>query len=171
MGEGQKEGQELCFRNVELHRTGRKLCGTLHLTQHHLCFSYSPSGQKAERSADRAASVQSGGASVHSAQNAFAGSATSSSLTDASESVPSGGEMHGTGAATKRSGSATGGMLTNGDMVKDQVEDERRHQRPKEIWVPYPLVNHCILRPSHAVGHSVRQLESQFQTSTAQEDD
>lgn len=42
--------------------------------------------------------------------------------------------------------------------ARESTDSPARHgtpsakARPKEIWVPYPMINHCILRPSHSQG-------------------
>ena len=40
--------------------------------------------------------------------------------------------------------------------------------RPKEIWIPYPLIASCVLRPSHAASMAARSSNSEYATQSSQ---
>ncbi|KAF2862572.1 phosphatases II [Piedraia hortae CBS 480.64] len=47
------------------------------------------------------------------------------------------------------------------------VQDEAS-QRTKKLWIPYPIISHCVLRPSHTYGRSVpRQAPDGSKTGSA----
>lgn len=45
-------------------------------------------------------------------------------------------------------GARNGSSRESSDSTSRQATPSKL--RPKEIWVPYPMINHCVLRPSHS---------------------
>ncbi|KAM0719527.1 hypothetical protein Q7P37_003657 [Cladosporium fusiforme] len=119
------ESQDLRFKNVSLHRRGKPENGTLYFTRHHLIFSYYPS-------------LQTNGTGAASASQ---GHHRGSSVTDSQASRPA---QNGTAAEAQKAGQAS----NQGDAPKKSRGTPK--PRSKEIYIPYPLINHCVLRPSHA---------------------
>lgn len=122
------DSPELRFKNVSLHRRGKPEHGTLYLTRHHLIFSYRPSTN--------------GGGDVATTR----GHHRDSSLTQ----VPA-------------SKSALNGETEKAEQKITAAEADTSSKpkgtprpRSKEIYIPYPLVNHCNLRPSHSQSTTVR---------------
>lgn len=58
----------------------------------------------------------------------------------------------------------------SGDSNVKQGLSARPKPKAKEIWVPYPMINHCILRPSHSQGRSSEQ-NFQLEGEEAEQDD
>ena len=139
-----KDRDELLYQDVELHSLGRKEYGTLQLTRHHFVFRYYPSGKRIEKPGT---SNTNGVAKQNSDANAQPLSSESSGITEASTTSAS---------STTKDGPQT---------------DQRRKERPIEMWVAYPLINYCVLRPSHAPGQSVRLQGSETQVDATRNDD
>jgi myotubularin-related protein 6/7/8 len=119
--------QELRFKNVSLHRRGKPEHGTLYLTRHHLIFSYQPGGSQTNSS----------------------GSTASSRSHQRNTSVtPS--------TATKSTSDGTSEKAEHEKQTTLANPKGAPRPRPKEIYIPYPLVNHCNLRPSHAQSATVQ---------------
>jgi myotubularin-related protein 6/7/8 len=119
--------QELRFKNVSLHRRGKPEHGTLYLTRHHLIFSYQPGSNQTNGSG----SIANPKGHQHniSATPSTATKSTSDGTSDKTEQEKQATQANPKGAPRPRS---------------------------KEIYIPYPLVNHCNLRPSHAQSATVQ---------------
>lgn len=125
MAEVPSSDKELRFRHVTVHGDGQKLNGTLYLHRHHFSFSYYVDAPKK--------SIPSKDTKPNDAPSDTSGiqtSAANSGLTDTSA------------ASTK----------TTDDLAKStsSAAESQLKQRPRELWVPYPLIYSCTLRPSHA---------------------
>ena len=171
MNEIPKAEQDLVFRNVQLHSRGRKEHGSLHLTRHHLFFRYYPNTTKADTkkpSGQGSIPQVTPEGSRSEARARTLDVATSSALSASSEG---GSEINGRAGSPlpKDHTSASGVSRVNGPDIENNAN--RPRQRPVDMWVPYPLVNSCILRP----GHSIRQVGgnpgSDMQAKAAREDD
>lgn len=110
--------------NVSLHRQGKAVTGTLRLTEHHLIFSYYLDAPKAHKTPR---------------------SSTSNEPTTVSETPASSREGSG---LTQSSASSS----ANDALASDSAAKQSHKSRPKEVYVPYPLINYCLLRPSPAQG-------------------
>ncbi|KAF2173082.1 hypothetical protein M409DRAFT_62694 [Zasmidium cellare ATCC 36951] len=59
------------------------------------------------------------------------------------------------------------GSRESSDSTSQQATPSKA--RPKEIWVPYPMINHCVLRPSHSAAsrayenHNAESLDGSFE--------
>ncbi|OQO09158.1 hypothetical protein B0A48_06049 [Cryoendolithus antarcticus] len=98
-------GRDMRVKNVSLHRRGQQENGTLHLTQHHLIFSYLPA--------------------------------------------------------------STNGSSTVNEAAADRPQ---KRTRPKEIFVPYPLVHHCTLRPSHVQSNALQSSKSEIDLTSGEDE-
>ncbi|KAK5174966.1 phosphatidylinositol-3-phosphatase ymr1 [Saxophila tyrrhenica] len=130
--------QDLRIRNVTLHSRERKEHGTLHLYRHHLQFRYDPNNGHAARgtfSTGKRPSAQDGKLSTES-----------SGLTESSSTSASG-VVGPQGASNVAGGRPSMSHEVNESTAKPR-EAHPKH-RTKEIWLPYPMINHCTLRPSH----------------------
>lgn len=143
MVEVSKPDQQLRFRNVIFHSQGTKEQGTLYLYRHHLLFSYAPRSTEDER-------ILPGPHGSLPSQ-----STASSKLTETSHSGDSGSLPSASDPAT-----GTSNAPKSASDSHHERKDSRPRPRPKEIWLPYPMINQCVLRPSHL----------QAQTSQTRED-
>ena len=145
MAETPSADKELRYRHVTVHGDGRKLNGTLYLHRHHLCFSYYADVPK-DGPLNIARSKSSQGDEVStqtpSEDSALSVPSTNSSATDTIV------DPHPANSASVANGSITG--------RKHEDSQVRPKQRPKELWVPYPMIYSCVLRPSHAPAQSAR---------------
>lgn len=163
MVETPKADQELRFRNVSLHNGGRTEHGTLHLTRHHLLFSYYPNVQ---RNGDSAVHARDGVAKDSTASTRPSISLESSGLSQTSTASPSAKAVDAPpGSHASKTGVTTVEVGSNVDYTKDRRKEERPRQRPKEIWVPYPLIHSCVLRPSHSPHPATRTQNDGADTS------
>lgn len=170
MAEKPKEEQDLLFQNVELHSLGRKEYGSLQLTRHHFLFRYYPGTKRGEVSVS---GTQNGLAKGNSGLKVSSLSTESSAVTEASASSPSLGasdEAHGCGDASK-SGIVNKETLPAHSSTTENRTDSRKKQRPVEMWVAYPLINHCVLRPSHSPSQPVRFQGTETHVNATGEDD
>lgn len=137
--------QDLRFKNVSLHRRGRPENGTLYFTRHHLIFSYYPGSQK----------NGTGAASTSQAHT------RDSSLTEAPATKPA------------QNGTSAEGQTSHASAQGDAPKRSRDTPKPrsKEIYIPYPLINHCVLRPSHAQSTTVRTSGLEVNVDSNDEDD
>ena len=165
MVETPKADQDLRFRNVSLHSCGRTEHGTLYLSQHHLRFSYYPNIQKNESSIS---AVSNGHFDSKPTQTRLTPSTESSTLTKAS--VASTGTISTPEASGSSDQSGTDRTVPGND-TKPEPKDEKHRPRPKDIWVPYPMINYCVLRLSHTVGHVVRPQAANNQVHGANDAD
>jgi myotubularin-related protein 6/7/8 len=56
-------------------------------------------------------------------------------------------------AISAESSSLTEASVASAESKESEGRKPQTHkQRPKEIWVPYPMISHCVLRPSHLQG-------------------
>lgn len=131
-----KAPQDIKVRNVTLHRRGRPDKGTLYLARHHLIFSYVPSDPPEK--AHPTGSAHDSQSRVASGQYAPTATTEVSDLTN--DSVESAQSQSSTDAAPPSST----------DEPSARVASSKHKPRPKEVYVPYPLIHHCSLRPSHA---------------------
>lgn len=130
MADTKGDSQELRFKNVSLHRRGKPEHGTLYLTRHHLIFSYRP-GAYTE-----------GGGDVSTVR----GHQRNTSLTQTS--APS---STSNGTVQKSDHSTSAAQADPSNKPKNTPRP-----RSKEVYIPYPLLNHCNLRPSHAQSTTAR---------------
>ena len=146
MAEIPSADKQLRFRNITVHGDGKKLNGTLYLHRHHLAFSYYADVPKKD---DLSSGVTSSG--VEKNVSSTQPSTENSGLTDTSAySSNAKGSNDGQNSAT----SPPAGGSANG--TQHEISEVRSKQRPKEFWVPYPMIYSCVLRPSHAPIHSAR---------------
>lgn len=113
-------GKELRYRDVSIHSQGKTEHGTLYLLRHHACFSYYPGAKRGNKGAAHSRNA-SGPGKVH--DNTPPSHATQHSSSDGADSE-----------ATSQPPS----------------QPSAAKVRPKDIWIPYPMVGSCLLRPSHA---------------------
>lgn len=118
--------KDLRVRNVSLHSRGKTENGSLYLTRHHLIFSYLPNA-----TADANSRAASGRASLAERE------------VTAVKTPVKGSQPALSGIDDQRSSGSS-----------DLTPKPRQKVRPKEIWLPYPIINHCMLRPSHAQGRA-----------------
>lgn len=145
MADSAKDSKELRFKNVSLHRRGKPDNGTLYLTRHHLIFSYYPSAQTSGGKEASASQSHSRGPSV--TQDPVAAPASNGAVVKA-EHTP------------------------KDDLGKHSSKPKNAPRpRSKEIYIPYPLVNYCNLRPSHAQSKTVRPPGFDDDTESPEEDD
>lgn len=123
MAGGGGEPQDLKLKNVSLHRRGRPENGILYLTRHHLIFSYYPNTQT----------------NGHGEKSNPKGHNRASSL-GPTQPVKS----------TSDSLSAQSQHQSNAQPDSSTKSKASSKPRSKEIYIPYPLISHCTLRPSHA---------------------
>ncbi|KAK3696050.1 phosphatidylinositol-3-phosphatase ymr1 [Vermiconidia calcicola] len=159
MVETPKPDQELRFRNVTLHSLGRQEHGTLYLTKHHLLFSFLPNARKAKHAITTAGSgTDKNEVPQGHHETSMESSRMNSSSTASTASNPSG-ELRASTELTLENGSARQDGVLNVDGDRSTQREARQKQRPKEIWLPYPLISRCVLRPSHLQGQPVRAQE------------
>ncbi|WPH03395.1 Hypothetical protein R9X50_00627400 [Acrodontium crateriforme] len=127
MGESSKSASDIRVHNVSIHRRGKAEYGTLSLTRHHLTFTFTPDSPK-----DRVGE-SSGHHSIPSAQ------------INASPSFDS----------PKAEPVATLNSTANND-TPGKLRTGRPKARPRTIWIAYPMINYCVLRPSHLQSNTVR---------------
>jgi len=113
--------QESRYKNVSYHRRGRVEHGTIRLAPYHLIFSFVPKA------------AANGAPGSHSHQRGPSGTHTPVTTVH-----------HDTSADTTREAQRT----TSGQSA-ERLEKANPKPRPKEVYVPYPLIHHCTLRPSH----------------------
>ncbi|KAK4552796.1 phosphatidylinositol-3-phosphatase ymr1 [Recurvomyces mirabilis] len=118
---------ELRERNVKLHHRGQTQLGSLVLGRDHLVFTYAVDDAQA-------VSTEPQGRTSSQSQHKPIISTESSTVSHPSLEVPA-------------SEAAVGRSAT-------KVGSERRKPRTKSTWVAYPMINHCVLRPSHLLNHS-----------------
>lgn len=126
MAANMSDAKELRFKNVSLHRRGKPDTGTLYLTRHHLIFSYYPNAQ------------------VNSGKDASTSRNHSRTTSLAQNSVSNG-----------SSGNAEQQPQDNSTKNPSKSNNPPR-SKSKEIYIPYPLISYCNLRPSHAQSTTVR---------------
>lgn len=129
MAGGSGDSQDLRFKNVSLHRRGKPENGTLYFTRHHLIFSYYPG------------SPPNGNGSAQTAQGHSRGSSTADAQTAKPASNTNAGDAGSQPTAVRTEGSS---------------KSKTPKPRSKEVYIPYPLVSHCTLRPSHAQSAALR---------------
>jgi myotubularin-related protein 6/7/8 len=145
MADTTKEPKELRFKNVSLHRRGKPDNGTLYLTSHHLIFSYYPSTQP------------NGGKEASTPQTH--GRGTSLTTNPVVVFTPN-------GSVDKAEDTPKGTPATQASKPKNTPRP-----RSKEVYIPYPLVSFCNLRPSHAQSTTVRPPGFDDNTESPEEDD
>ncbi|KAK3056401.1 phosphatidylinositol-3-phosphatase ymr1 [Extremus antarcticus] len=132
--------QELCFRNVTLHSAHRKEHGTLYLYRHHLLFKYHPAGSQATRT---------------SVSNLDERSVRDGKLFTESSGVT---EASSTSASSVLWPPEQDGRISTFQRTDNSIERPREGQhkhRAKEIWLPFPMINRCVLRPSHLQSQTI----------------
>lgn len=145
MTDNAKDSKELKFKNVSLHRRGKPDNGTLYLTRHHLIFSYYPNIQP------------NGGKEASTPQNHSRGTSLTQNTT----------------AVATSNGTVDRGEHPPKDSLASHSGKPKNAPRPrsKEIYIPYPLINYCNLRPSHAQSTTVRPPGVEDRTESPEEDD
>lgn len=154
MAESAKSVPDLRFRNVSLHARGETEHGTIHLTKHHLIFSCYPDAKKSKPATS---SAQLEHAKATPKDGPQASSAEGSNVTEASTS--SGATVNGVEQPAGQGPSAASVAIDGGAAQPGSVAKRKEHRpktHPKERWVPLPLINHCTLRPSHALDRVAR---------------
>ncbi|EME49333.1 hypothetical protein DOTSEDRAFT_40569 [Dothistroma septosporum NZE10] len=130
MGDTLTGFKDLKIRNVSLHSRGKTENGTLYLARHHLVFSYLP--------------------------NAGAGTSTPHTLNVKSSSNGTTSSP----APSLRQGFSSDGTASHRESSEGlaaKATTATPRGRPREIWVPYPMINHCHFRPSHGHGRTYAQ--------------
>lgn len=113
---------ELRVHNVRMHSQGKSASGTLNVTKHHLTFTFAPEDLSA---GNQPAQKTISAASAPAADGGSSKSHTSSLMqANAMQDRP-----HNHASRTKIPNAKNG--------------------KPKTIWVPWPMINRCILRSSH----------------------
>ena len=136
--------KQLRFRHVTVHGDGQKLNGTLYLHKHHLSFSYyADAPQRQSRHAST--TINGPESDATNARTSTEASARSGPSTASINSEPL--------RNAKSSASTSQGSVND---TSSHSSDQQSRQRPRELWVPYPMINSCILRPSHAPISSTR---------------
>ena len=130
--------KELRYRNVSIHSQGKTEHGTLYLLKHHACFSYYPGSKK-----DHHNSAHSRTASGTHNPSTHGSNASSQGSTNNFRDV---------NALPAQSQS------TSGDGAQAGTQPKQQKVRPKDIWIPYPMIGYCILRPSHAASIVARPM-------------
>lgn len=137
-----KAAKDMRIRNVSLHSRGKTEHGTLYLTQYHLIFSYIPDAEP-EKSVLKKATRASSDSHVLApeAENASLPKSVAAAIESAKTFNPEPGSS---------SLSAPGNQSTSATAPGTSTASATSHPRPrpKEIWVPYPVINHCSLRSS-----------------------
>ncbi|SMQ46072.1 unnamed protein product [Zymoseptoria tritici ST99CH_3D1] len=152
--------KDLRVRNVSLHSRGKTENGTLYLTRHHLIFSYLPDAGTGKSAANKSAELRS--RAVATAQASARSSLTvsregSSSISDVSQVR-----------SDSLDAPAQDGSRKSSDHHESKQPVATLRARPKEIWLPYPMINHCMLRPSHA--QPPRNLDHETHQESTDED-
>nr|POE65965.1 hypothetical protein CFP56_57655 [Quercus suber] len=122
------QAASLRVHNVSLHGRGRSNHGTLRLEKHHLTFTFT--------------TEDGGGSRTPSARNPLPAIKGISALNE-NPSLPR---------TDVRSPTVSDPAADN--HVAGKTSEPRR--KPKTIWIPYPMVNSCVLRPSNAQSHMAR---------------
>ena len=135
--------KDLRFRSVTVHGDGQKLNGTLYLHRHHFSFTYYVDAPKKSLPPREIT------------ENGTQTSGESYGLTDAS--------------ATSNGASVSVGNGTPENARHTSAQSQTK-QRPRELWVPYPLIYSCTLRPSHAPIHSSRPRDESGHAMDGEED-
>ncbi|KXT14590.1 hypothetical protein AC579_3702 [Pseudocercospora musae] len=117
-----KASKHLKIRNVTVLQKGQRQQGTLRLEAYHLTFSYVPA-QRVELSAER------------SAHNVASSPEAGENKTESAE-------------VTQDSKPAASARGSSESTFKHRTPDHK--PREKTIWIPYPLINSCMLSPSHS---------------------
>lgn len=120
--------QEPRYRNVSFHRRGHVEHGTLYLRPHHLIFSFVPKASGNSTSAS------------HGQQRGPSGTRTPTA----------------SGQDAVSAGSTKDAQDLNARRAAESQEKARPKPRTKDVYIPYPLIHHCTLRPSHAQSFSAR---------------
>jgi len=71
----------------------------------------------------------------------------------------------------RRSGNSTPVPSAADEEFAKQTPRASQKARAKDIWIPYPMISHCILRPSHAASTTVPSRTNDDISSTAQDSD
>lgn len=150
------------MRSVDLHRAGKVARGTLTLTRHHLIFTYRPDST--------AANVQS-----RSAQDSSQTDLDTSSQPGLStqSSTLTAGSAESVDTTRVREDHALAKRVVNGTPLEHTADAQtatpkarshnvQRKSQSRQQWFPYPLINHCILRPSHSQSHAQRSQTSEI---------
>jgi myotubularin-related protein 6/7/8 len=138
-----EHARESRIKNVSLHRRGHQEHGCLYLMPHHLIFSYQPASASSKSSAAREHRRDS---STHQtpSQSRDDSSATNLSSKD---------------------------LTLQSERNLDKPRTSAQRLRPKEIFIPYPLIHHCLLRPSHAQSVTTKPPGQEPDASTYDDED
>lgn len=128
--------KELRYRNISLHSQGKTEHGTLFLWRHHACFSYHPSTNNG------------------SASKAHSRNVSASHVDGARDETP-----------TSRTGQNTAYEAIS-TPESTPAKSEAANGRRKDIWLPYPMIAFCLLRPSHAASITARPTLSEDVSSS-----
>lgn len=153
--------KDLRVRNVSLHSRGKTENGTLYITRHHLIFSYSPN-----TTTDGAARSSTTSARAASGRPESLRTSIAERRSDAPKSSLQGSQD---GAAPGSGSSGDQRSSSSSDLTPKQTTPKSK-ARPKEIWLPYPMINHCLLRPSHAQGRATDTATHEDSTDEDNED-
>ena len=169
MHEAPKASTDVRVRNVRLHSRGKTENGTLYLTKHHLIFSYF-SDAKIQASADNRTSGI--GSRIASANYLSPDCVEKSTSAETSSNIAQSPTPNQRDAKPPQSDAASNGE-PHGDSnnSKGPLLSAQSRPRPKEIWVPYPMINHGVLRPSHFQSQTLRLHEGEPADSGESADD
>jgi len=138
MVEQPRTNDDIHVHDVTWHRSGEEHCGTLSLTGHHLTFSYVPTPKTQDE--DLSNERERRALSADTAPSSLASSSTlSQAFANAQAAATSDGASKSKKATTKQ----------------------------KVLWVPYPMINRCVLRPSHAQNRPVGSQTSEQRSDRA----
>ncbi|GAB7360447.1 hypothetical protein MBLNU230_g8401t1 [Neophaeotheca triangularis] len=119
---------DMHIRNVSWHHQGKVEHGTLALERDHMVFAFRP--------AAKAPNIKNESTEK---RNSIGGSTSSLSAPNSGNPQPT--------------PTSDAGQQTSVPEKATALQPKPRHKR---IWIPYPLINHCQLRPSHAVSGANR---------------
>ena len=141
---------ELRYRNVSLHSQGKTEHGTLHLLKHHVRFSYYPSAKEHDAAAGHSRTAST--AAHHAPETDQSTRKGDDRPYDLQPSTQD-----------RASEDRTAHMQSHS-------KPERTKVRPKELWIPYPMIGYCILRPSHAASNHTARPSDAFGPSQTRDD-
>jgi len=136
--------RDLRVHNVEIHQRDKKKLGSLTLAPHHLIFAYALDEVNSE-------------AHVANDTRANERQQPAPALTD------SPGPSQTT--ANGRTGRASG----DGD--EGAKAKSRQKPRMKTLWISYPMINHCVLRPGYSQSSTLRHHVQTDGTTSSGDDD
>lgn len=144
--------KELRYRDVSIHSQGKTEHGTLYLLKHHVCFSFYPGAKKESRS------------TTHSRNVSGAQSLATDHPAPSKDSAASDGHAN----TAAHDAISSEGMVAH---AEGPSKAGHHKARPKDIWIPYPMIGYCLLRPSNAASMMARQQPIAHSESSHQDGD